>query len=149
MPTTSTNKPVYRLHYLNNLGAMESFNFEKVATRTTSVDRSTYKKAHNPSEWSGMDAPQRNAFINNNNYYTKVSEVIKVRSGWLTEEMQNELEQLISSPVVYWDREGYGVDALISVNITNSSFEYKTKQNKKMFDLEIEFKINDRYRQRY
>ena len=56
------------------------------------------------------------------------------------------LEELINSPEVYLDDSTYG---LVSVNIMNSSFEFKQSVKDKLFNLEIEFEYSyDRYTQR-
>jgi hypothetical protein len=56
------------------------------------------------------------------------------------------LEQLVSSPIVFWD----SPQGVLAITIKNNSFEFDRQRIKKMLFIEIEFELSyDRYRQRY
>ena len=79
------------------------------------------------------------------NYFTSIKDIYKIRTNWLSEEYKEVLEQLVSSPVVYWEKEF----TLIPIDITTNVFEFDQKVTKKNFNLELDFELShDRYRQR-
>jgi len=134
-----------RLHYLNNLGAFESFNFTKASKRTETIKRDKYKAVVGTLTGSGYSYNASD--INEKVFSTVIKDKYLIQSDWISQEYQNVLEQLITSPVVYWDNEGYG---LVSVNVTTDSFEWKKNKTTKMIQLQLEFEVGfDRYRQRY
>jgi len=135
----------FRLHYQNNLGAFESFNFMLASKHTETIKRENYKgvvgglTAYDNFGYSISDR-------STTNYFTSIKDIYKIRTNWLTEEYKEVLEQLVSSPVVYWDNPNYG---LVPIDITTNTFEFDQKVTKKNFNLELDFELsNDRYRQR-
>lgn len=134
-----------RLHYLNNLGAFESFNFTKASKRTETIKRDKYKAVVGTLTSSGYSYNASD--INEKVFSTVIKDKYSIQSDWISQEYQNVLEQLVTSPVVYWDNDGYG---LVSVNVTTDSFEWKKNKTTKMIQLQLEFEVGfDRYRQRY
>ena len=134
-----------RLHYLNNLGAFESFNFTKASKRTETIKRDKYKAVVGTLTGSGYSYNASD--INEKVFSTVIKDKYSIQSDWISQEYQNVLEQLVTSPVVYWDNDGYG---LVSVNVTTDSFEWKKNKTTKMIQLQLEFEVGfDRYRQRY
>jgi hypothetical protein len=135
----------FRLHYLNELGAMESMNFSKGNKHTSSIKRESYKSVVGgltSASAYGYSKSDRSESI----YNTVVKDNYKIRTDWLSEDYQNVLEQLVSSPIVYWEKD----NELISISLKNTSFEFEKKKTKKMIMLELEFELSyDRYRQRY
>lgn len=134
-----------RLHYLNNLGAFESFNFTKASKRTETIKRDKYKAVVGTLTGSGYSYNASD--INEKVFSTVIKDKYSIQSDWISQEYQNVLEQLVTSPVVYWDNDTYG---LVSVNVTTDSFEWKKNKTTKMIQLQLEFEVGfDRYRQRY
>jgi hypothetical protein len=134
-----------RLHYLNNLGAFESFNFTKASKRTETIKRDKYKAVVGTLTGSGYSYNASD--INEKVFSTVIKDKYSIQSDWISQDYQNALEQLVTSPVVYWDNDGYG---LVSVNVTTDSFEWKKNKTTKMIQLQLEFEVGfDRYRQRY
>jgi hypothetical protein len=135
----------FRLHYQNNLGAFESFNFMLASKHTETIKRENYKgvvgglTAYDNFGYSISDR-------STTNFFTSIKDIYKIRTNWLTEEYKEVLEQLVSSPVVYWDNPNYG---LVPIDITTNVFEFDQKVTKKNFNLELDFELShDRYRQR-
>ena len=135
----------FRLHYQNNLGAFESFNFMLASKHTETIKRENYKgvvgglTAYDNFGYSISDR-------STTNFFTSIKDVYKIRTNWLSEEYKEVLEQLVSSPVVYWDNADFG---LIPIDITTNVFEFDEKVTKKNFNLELDFELShDRYRQR-
>ena len=134
----------FRLHYQNNLGAFESFNFMLASKHTETIKRENYKgvvgglTAYDNFGYSISDR-------STTNYFTSIKDIYKIRTNWLSEEYKDVLEQLVSSPVVYWEKDF----TLIPIDITTNVFEFDQKVTKKNFNLELDFELShDRYRQR-
>lgn len=143
----------FRLHYLNNLGAFESFNFAFRSKHTETIKRESYKGVVGTfgETTYGYSKSDKSTFTN----YTQIQDTYKVRSEWLSEEYQNILEQLVSSPCVYLDTNSLNSshplynNGLLAIDIKNTNFEFETKKVKKMLSLELDFDLSfNRYRQR-
>ena len=136
-------KPVVRLHFLNKLGAFESMNFNGLNKKTESLERSNYKLT--TGKWSGTSWTRDTFDRQNITFNTKITDRYICNSGWITKDERYFVEELISSPVVYYD-DG---DKLWGVNIRNDSFEWKMHEETKLYNYTIEFGMFDRFRQRY
>lgn len=136
----------YRLHFLNDLGGFESFNFSKLHTESVEINKLQYKApvgaliSASVFGYSIKDRADRQYFISS-------KDSINLKSDWLTDDEYVLLKQLVESPEIYYDDATYG---LISVTCTSKKYDIKTVLNNKLFNLEIEIKYSyDRYRQRY
>lgn len=136
----------YRLHFLNALGAFESFNFIKVSRTKTDITKNSYKAPigglTSATAWgyNKSDRSDRQFFITS-------KDTLTLKSDWLTEAESTWLLELVESPEVYLDD---ATNGLISVTVQNSSYESKKTVNDKLFQLELEIKFSyNRYRQRY
>ena len=149
----------FRLHYQNNLGAFESFNFMLASKHTENIKREKYKGivgGLQDAEYFGYNISDRST----TNFFTIIKDTYKVRTNWLSEEYKEVLEQLVSSPVVYWEKMIYPPTssspiiqlpylALVPIDIVNTNYEFDQKVTKRNFNLEIDFELShDRYRQR-
>jgi hypothetical protein len=138
------NDVIYPIHYLNNLGAFETFNFTKGSKRTETIKRESYKKVVGSLTESGYGYSVSDRADNTSN--TVIKDTYKVRTNWLSQDNQALLEQLVSSPIVFWD----SPQGVLAITIKNNSFEFDRQRIKKMLFIEIEFELSyDRYRQRY
>lgn len=136
----------YRLHFLNELGGFDSFNFNKVSRKEVAIEKKDYKAPigalTSASVWgyAKKDRADRQYFISS-------KDTLKLKTDWLTEAEYTWLRELIESPEIYLDDATHG---LVSVTCGQTKFDYKTILNDKLFTLEIELKYSyDRYRQRY
>jgi len=135
----------FRLHYLNNLGAFESFNFTKANVRTETITREKYK-----SIVGGLTSSSAYSYgvsdVSTKVFSTVIKDKYAIQTDWISQSVQNVLEQLVSSPLVYWD----SARGLININIEPSSFEFASNKRTKMIQLKLNFELSyDRYRQRY
>lgn len=135
----------YRLHFLNELGAFESFNFTKLSRKSTDIIRSEYKgisgglTSASTYGYNKSDRLRKTAF-------TSMKESVKLKSDWLTDAESLWLQQLITSPEIYIDDTTHG---LIAVNCIASKMDTKTVLNDRLFNLEIDIEYSfNRYRQR-
>lgn len=136
----------YRLHFLNELGGFDSFNFTKLSRKETDINRLQYKApigaltSASAFGYSKMDRGDRQYFISS-------KDTIKIKSDWLSDLEMEMLKELVDSPEIYLDDSTHG---LISVTCSATKFETKTILNNKVFNLELDIQYSfDRYRQRY
>jgi hypothetical protein len=136
----------YRLHFLNELGGFDSFNFNKVARKQITIERSQYKApigrltSASAFGYAKKDRAERQFFVS-------TKETLKLKSDWITESESIWLKELIDSPEIYIDDPVHG---LLSVNCSINNYDLKTTLNDKLFILEIDVKYSfNKYRQRY
>lgn len=136
----------YRLHFLNELGGFDAFNFTKLSRIETDINKMQYKApigALTSASAFGYAKKDRG----DRQYFISSKDTIKVKSDWLTDLEYTMLKELVESPEIYHDDPVHG---LVSVTCTATKFDSKTILNDKLFNLEIEVKYSfDRYRQRY
>lgn len=142
-PCTKYDK--YRIHFLNKLGGYDAFTFSKVNRFTSDVKRENYKQnlgAYAALYNYGYNVSQRAS----TQYDTKITDSVTCQSDWVTEAQMVWLEELITSPDVYVEKNG----SLVPINITTGKHERKKQVNDKLFNLTIEFTYSyTRYRQRF
>ena len=130
--------PTVRLHWLNKLGAFESFNFIRNSTKTEEIERKQFK------------APLRIGYLKSDklktNFNTTINDTISINSDWINEEQSILLEQLATSPVIYLERSATN---FVAVNITNTNYETKKYlDNRSLFNLSFDLEYTySRYRQ--
>jgi hypothetical protein len=131
-----TRNTTYRFHWLNRLGGWDSFTFIRGHRTSETIERKNYKS--NPKEMQSptLYGTTAKSFYNKD-YNIKYKTTTKVSSDWINEETNVWLAELVKSPIVYLDDATYG---LIAVNILNSGYDYKTDEQDRLFNLEIEFK---------
>jgi hypothetical protein len=140
--STCTNYDSYRLHFLNKFGGFDSVTFDRVSRVNEEIERKSFKKLYGSTSgrWS-YNTYDRGI----TNYDTAIKDRLVLNSDWLTESEYAWLEELVSSPEVYWDNG----NELWAVNITDSNYEKKKVVNDKLFNLTIAVEITQkRYRQR-
>lgn len=140
-----TNNPVYRLHFLNTRGGFDSANFIRASHNNFSIQRDKFKKGigtlSSAGAWSYNLSDRADI-----NFFTSTKQKVTALSDWLSESESLWLQQLFASPEVYYDD---GAN-LFAVNITNTSYEAKQKQNELLFNWQVEFEFStDGYTQRY
>lgn len=127
-----------RLHWLNNLGGWDSYNFTKQSIKSMDIDRKQYKKMQSIN-YSKSDRLKTN-------YNTTITDKLQINSDWISDEMADWFQGLLTSPIVYLER---GTDNFIAVNITNSNYliqQYLNGRKLHNLQLDIEYSYN-RYTQ--
>jgi hypothetical protein len=127
-----------RLHWLNNLGAFDSFTFLKVSRDKTNVERKQFKKFQ-PLEYA-------KTFRAKTNYYTKASDSITINSDYLTDSEYEGMKQLIESPIVMMEVDS---NTYVPVNIIDTNYEFKKYVNdRRMSNIELTIEYTfDNFRQ--
>jgi hypothetical protein len=136
--TSCTKYDSVRLHWLNNLGAFDSFTFLKVSRDKTNVERKQFKKFQ-PLEYA-------KTFRAKTNYYTKASDSITINSDYLSDAEYDGMKQLIESPIVMMEINQY---TYVPVNIIDTNYEFKKYVNdRRMSNIELTIEYTfDNFRQ--
>jgi len=127
-----------RLHWLNNLGGWDSYNFTKQSIKSMDIERKQYKKMQSIN-YSKSDRLKTN-------YNTTIIDKLQINSDWISDDMSDWFQGLLTSPIVYLER---GTDNFIAVNITNSNYliqQYLNGRKLHNLQLDIEYSYN-RYTQ--
>jgi hypothetical protein len=127
-----------RLHWLNNLGGWDSYNFTKQSIKAMDIERKQFKKMQSIN-YSKSDRLKTN-------YNTTIIDKLQINSDWISDEMADWFQGLLTSPIVYLER---GADNFVSVNITNSEYliqQYLNGRKIHNLQLDIEYSYN-RYSQ--
>lgn len=135
----------YRLCFLNKLGGYDFFNFNWNSKKTSSYEKSYFKR----KAWN-WNAGNEYAYYSHNRgkvqYSTIATDRLQLTSGWITEEESTWLEELISSPDVYIVDNSTGV--LTAVTVTDTQYDYKTLEYDQLFNLTVNLEFaHNRYRQ--
>lgn len=130
--------PTVRLHWLNKLGAFESFNFIRNSTKSLELERKQFK--------APLSIGYNKSDRLKTNFNTTINDTISINSDWINEEQSVLLEQLATSPVIYLER---SATDFIAVNITNTNYETKKYlDNRSLFNLSFDIEYTySRYRQ--
>jgi hypothetical protein len=143
--TTCERFTKYRLHFLNKLGGYDSFSFTKKNTFNSDIRRDNFKSnlGELASASTYTHSKSQRAVTQ---YATNINDRVKVTSDWLTSGDVHWLEELVTSPDVYVERDSVA----IPINIISSSYDRQNGEDKKLFNLTIEFEYSyKRYRQRF
>ena len=118
------------LYFQNRFGAFESFTFNLVSTQSATIEKSTYT---NNTIYSQLNYESTDRLTTSIGNITK--DTFTATSDWITESESLWLKELIESPVVYLNYN----DTLLPINITTNSYDVYTKENKKMFNIKIDY----------
>jgi hypothetical protein len=137
---TCSRYPTVRLHFLNKLGAWDSFSFNKLSMNNTDVTATHYQR--NAGQWSNSNVWTYDRLNGSLMTVAKTSmDTMTVNSDWLPQEVQQWLaETLYESPAVYMEISNYeeltGSPSVYStytvfepVNIVNAKYEKKQSVN--------------------
>lgn len=137
---------VYELHFQNRWGFFDTFQFRRRSDEQVSIDRRQYKQ--NVGTLSAgllTNAKSDRGYLD---YYTASEKVIKLRSGWITEDEFTWLQELIDSPMVF--QRDMTTNDLLAINIVTASYERKKEENTNLINVEIDIKYSVKdYRQTY
>lgn len=138
-----------RLHYVNQLGGWEAFNFNLKSTERRDIERKGYKYDKYPVVAAGISRSLSDqAQVTN---YVATQDYISLKSDFITEAENNNLKELIESPEIYLEiadvtgaRQYFAVE-----NIVGTSWMEKQTENDKLFTMDVEIKLSHKnYRQR-
>lgn len=132
-----------RFKFMNKYGRYDYYTFTGAKTKNTEIKKNNYKQ--NQNVWSSTNYNYNTRSRGLTQYETILNDTITIQSDWITQAESIWLEQLVSSPDVYI----YEGSNLVSVNITNTSYQTKYEASEQLFNLSVSFQYSqNRKRQR-
>lgn len=131
----------YTLHFLNRFGGYESYSFSKVSKRAIDIQRKDFTKLKYTIDING-DMQYSNGQVMNDDsvtYFGNFKERLDLNCDWLTQDQLTWLSELVKSPQVYIEENGY----LVPFKITDQTFEYKQMASDRHFNLKIAGEYGD------
>ena len=144
--TSCTTSPIYTVHFRNELGGLDSYDFIRKSHKTSNIlSRDKYTQIYgtrtSSSAWTDSITDRGDTIFN-----TQISDSYSLESDWVTDSVASWLRELIESPEVYIETSANVYEPAI---ITTTSYESKTIDNEKMFTVQVTLELaNKRWRQR-
>ncbi len=134
----------YAMHFLNQYGGFDSRNFTKLSRKALTITKTDFGKLPYTIDASG----QVNYYNTNNvynetrsTYASQYKEKMTLNTDIITDEEYTWLADLILSPLVYIEMNGY----FIPCTITATSYEYKKRINDKLTNLQLDVEFGDQF----
>lgn len=139
---------VYSLHFLNRLGGFESRDFTKLSRKLLEIEKKDFGKLPYTVNASGVVS-----YYNSNNVYNETrtvyssqyKEKMTLNTDVLTDGEYTWLGDLILSPMVYIEMDGYFIPIIISSN----NYEFKKSVNDKITNLTLSIEFGDQFNTQY
>ncbi len=112
---------LYSLYYLNRWGGIDSFSFNGRTDERYNVRRETYKRTQPRINIDGTvdwDAQLHGERVYNSTYETNY----RLNSGWVREDQQETVKDLMSSPLVWMESTKLGIQPVV---LNSNDFEIK------------------------
>ena len=130
----------YNLHFMNHLGMFDSAKFDLASRLTMDVQRKSFEKRDytlGASSVTYYDANKK--YVDSKvNYLNKKDHAYKLTMNAPTDSQYEWLAELIDSPQVYFELDGY----FYPVSIRNTNFEYSKYVNNRLRVFEVDIDIN-------
>jgi hypothetical protein len=128
----------YEIHWLNRVGGWDSWIFNKRSRHATEITRQGYNPTFLPISGSSI---VRNSYdITGRNFVVSTKETYLLNSSFLKAWELEGLEDLITSPSVYWNSS----DGFVNISIKDPNiFEHKTNSIDKLFNISFAFEIDN------
>ena len=126
----------YQILFLDRLGSINSFAFQLRAYERGNVNRDSYNQrlegAVNGSIWKYSDDE-----YGMKTYKVSVEKTLELNTNWMTEDMAEYFEQLVTSPVTYL-KSG---TTYFACTVVDSSFEVEKQRNKNLIRKTVTIKL--------
>lgn len=132
-----TNYTNYELHWLNRWGGFDSFVFDGKSDERTTINKTFAKYA--TDRISGTTLSYTTSAQRTRAFHTGTSESYSLNSRLLYNFEVNGLEDLISSPEVYYR----AAEGFVSVNVSGNVYEHSKSENGKVFNLSLNMTIDN------
>jgi len=127
----------FELHYLNRKGGYDSFTFSGKSQQNTDIKKNFAK--YN-TRTIGASSITHNTYAQRKRaFHTSTMDKFRLTSRLLKDFEVEGLEDLVSSPEVYWKNDGN----FVSVNVTNNSYRHSKSENGEVYSMELEIEIDN------
>ena len=127
----------YELHWLNRKGGYDSFTFSGKYNQTTSINKNFAK--YN-TRTIGASSITHNTYAQRKRaFHTSLSDNYTLNSRLLKDFEVEGLEDLFSSPEVYWKYDAN----FVSVNVTGNTFEHAKSENGQVYSMELQMEVDN------
>ena len=133
----------YELHWLNRKGGYDSFTFSGKSNQTTSINKNFAK--YN-TRTIGASSITHNTYAQRKRaFHTALKDNYTLNSRLLKDFEVKGLEDLFSSPEVYWKyTEDNGIYSdFVSVNVTGNTFEHAKSENGQVYSMELQMEVDN------
>lgn len=133
--------------FLNKYGGYDTFDFRAASLQSIDIFRKQYTKEAYVLGASGAVSYANGQVYTGgrSTFASRQSQKMKLRSDWLNDATYQWLGELVSSPEVYWLKDGYWVP----VTITQNNYEYRKQVNQRLTQLDIDIEISGDYNSQY
>lgn len=131
----------YTLHFLNQYGGYDSFDFPKVSKKAIDITKKDFTQLGYMVDASGVMSYYNGTVLNDNKivYYGDAVETKTLNSDFVTQDTYTWLADLVKSPQIYLEQSGY----FIPITITDTKYEYKTRAVDRLFNLTVNIQFGD------
>lgn len=131
----------FELHWLNRKGGYDSFTFSGKSNQTTSINKNFAKYNTRTIQTNAVSGSiTHNTYAQRKRaFHTGLSDSYRLNSRLLKDFEVKGLEDLFSSPEVYWKYD----DNFVSVNVTNNTFEHAKSENGQVYSMEVTMEIDN------
>ncbi len=139
---------IYTLHFLNKFGGFESKDFAKVSRKTISIEKKDFGKLPYTVDSSGVVSYKNANKVYNESrsvYSSQYKEKMTLNSDLLTDAEYTWLEELVLSPMVYIEDNGY----FFPVVIVETNYEPKKNINDDLTNLTINIEFGEQLNAQY
>ena len=127
----------FELHYLNRKGGYDSFTFSGKSNQTTNITKNFAK--YN-TRTIGASSITHNTYAQRKRaFHTSLKDNYILNSRLLKDFEVTALEDLFSSPEVYWK---YDTN-FVAVNVTGNTFEHAKSENGQVYSMELQMEIDN------
>ena len=127
----------FELHYLNRKGGYDSFTFSGKSQQNTDIKKNFAK--YNTRTIGASSITHKTYAQRKRAFHTSTMDKFKLSSRLLKDFEVEGLEDLVSSPEVYWKNDGN----FVSVNVTNNSYRHSKSENGEVYSMELEIEIDN------
>jgi hypothetical protein len=137
----------YYVHFLNKLGAYESFLFNKVSKRTFDIEKKSYQQLSYRVNNSGVvSISQGNSMHRQKTEFAgKYRERLRLNSDFVNDQDYAFLSELVLSEDIYLEDNG----KLYPVSITSNNYEFKEHTVDGLINVMIEVEFGGSYKMQY
>lgn len=136
------------LHFLNQYGGFESFDFNKVSRKNINIEKKDFGKLGYTVSSLGIVS-----YNNSNNVYneqkavysSQFTESLTLNSDILSDDEYTWLGELMDSPLVYLEQSGY----FIPVTIASNNYDYRKQINDKLTNLTLTLSFGQIFNTQY